>query len=571
MGYAWLFLVLWIPGFSCPALQATPSSGPVIPFPEKPVQGMAWSEQKNTKTVAVAQARTTQARFRARMDMAVFLLGTGHWLESFTHLSALESGDPGVTLNPLFRAVRGAAFALTGKHKNSLEDFSVPGLSGRAEIEAWKRVCRLHLISEDPARVPWEQIRTGLQIFPRHIFETLVVASARQAHMEQNYALIQPLLDMLEGQYDPGFRTEYHDLMGYSAFWNQDDERACLFWSPLARQNPVPWKGLNTLADVRARMHQKTPPPPAESLKRLEEARAWLVHEPVTGPFLETRARLHEQAGQTVLVLATWLERHALQNPPDQNFRAECSRAARNLLDDASAFQTAPLKALAHLEKWITHLDPPTPEEEHLLVNTVKRLVMLGMNEQAHTALARYEPRIQNPAALNLCTALHVILDYEKHEREDLPDDVRTRASPVMARTHDLDPAVRYRLITALARRAINTGEEIPVAENLLRAWPEEPTLQELLAALYRKTHRWEEAMVTEQGLLDPQQEAQPDNPVWRRRVLNLALCAFALNQKVRKEHLSKTWGPAMVQTPDARLFALLTGTDLAPPSPTVP
>jgi hypothetical protein len=123
-----------------------------------------------------------EAKEKARMDLALFLIGNGYGYEANGFLKIIKEESPQIAEKSQYRFLRGATDFLMGRYKESLKALMHPSMYGNDEGEYWRAAAKL-AAGEDIINASKFMIAKGniLTAYPREIKMKLGILTAKAA------------------------------------------------------------------------------------------------------------------------------------------------------------------------------------------------------------------------------------------------------------------------------------------------------------------------------------------------------------------------------------------------------
>lgn len=521
----------------------------IIRFPESPLKGEVWSQERAQKQNAILH-NSGPARERTRLDLALFYLTTFHYVESLNILRTLEAESSMIAIDPRFRAIRGMTLCLLNRYESGLKDLSSPTLSHIPETAAWKALCHHQLHPQDTLLMPWEDVYQQLKHYPRYAFEKIVFTIAQHAHQRGQFTLIQSFLEGLEGNYDAAYKTLYHDLMGYDAFYSKRYAQAFELWKANAEETPLPYRGMTQVADIM-RQWNGYQAQPQEAIQALEASRPFLIHEPLMRPMLETLAQLYERMGSYAPAVMVWRELAEKYGLSD--YTTPLYQALDHLLQDKDTFQKKPLKVVSVFEGCLPLISLQDMTGRALVMAGIQRLKELSLFDRASQVLASVQEPISEPAL----KIPYMIEAAELLFKRKLYEEALAQIQACWGEETHLMPQDKEKLFL-LQAYTLKAQGQFNQAEQTLIQGHGYPEVMQALATFYLEQERWPEAFAAYQKILG-QSKTDPHNPTWQRTVLNITLVAFHARDPHLRQWVHTTLKDAVQGTSLEETFRLLT------------
>jgi len=490
----------------------------------------------------------------ARLALARAYLANGLDPEGLAALEAAAAEDPLLAGQRDTALLRGLALVRMGRSAEALKALSVPILAGDSEGALWRAMAAAGTGDWKAAETGFLKVLPLVEGYPADLAQTIRATAAESAiengDAETAAARAEDARDL------PAWTRDRLALVRARVAEATGQVEAAL--DAYARLETVAVRPVSVEASLRgallARAAGKLSADAAiERLERL--AMTWhggAIEEGITAGL----ARLSLGAGR-------WREaftavRRANAFAPNANSSAALSREAQTAFENlylTDKGDTLPGVEAVALFFDFRELSPIGRRGDEVVRRLADRLVSLDLLEPAADLLQyQIDNRLNGPARSAVAARLATVR---------LMDDKPLQALKVLDATelpelpHDLKRArglIRARALSDLTRTdlALETLE----GEG-------GPDIERLRADIYWGARRWREAGETHEALLgEVWRTGQPLDDQARADAIRAAIAYDLAGETIGMERLKAKFSEAMAASPDARTFALLTGTD---------
>lgn len=498
------------------------------------------------------------------LTLAKINLANARGPEALGFLVLAEDTLPAIKDSLEYRALRGAANAVSGKYEDALDYFLDPDLETYSELDYWKSYTLAWLEDWQQAGERMPRDITALMQYPRSILERLGLKLSEVLLREGDVPTAEQILSALqknENALMKQTRAGIEYMRGVAHSISGEKELAKQKWEPLL-------KGSDDFYRVRAGLALTTQQLASKeidvdtAIDRLEGLRyAW------RGDELE--ARVNYTLGQLYIDQKRYIRgltilRDAASLRPDTDINREITAYMKDSFEGTImlAEDLSPLDAVSIFEEF-RELTPTGPEGLKLVQRLSERLVEADLLSRAadlldHQIEYRLEGAEKGRVAIRLATIYLLNREPEKAtEVLDIAEKIYAPMGPKDA--NDLDKRLfELELLRAKALSQLERSEE---AIDLLNGLTPQPAVNRLRADIAWNAMLWEDAAEALNDLIIDEKidASQPLSEAQASMILNRAVSLNLANDRVELANIRAKFGASMSKSSRARLFDIVT------------
>ncbi len=496
-------------------------------------------------------ADDTPARVRGHLNLIRLHLAHGFGQEALGHVRLARENLPAVGDSPEIRALAGAAKALTGYAQDSLQDLALPAFDDLAEAELWRGYANALLGRWDVAHRQFLRGDAVLESYPQPLKGTLAVQMGEAALRTGDWPVLEAQLARLDGPgITRGLDAARHYLEGLLLRHEGDPERAREALRRAVATGDQLYGVKAELAAIRFGVADGLVPS-EKAIDRLEGLRfAW------RGDGLEIA--VSHALGQVQIKDGRYRDGFETMKRTVALGADEATAdmiAAEMAATFAELFVTGTSDALPAVKAYALYRDyeelAPSGADGLVAVNRlVDRLTELDLLGEAEKLLEYHlTHRVEGPAAGAIGSRLAALYLLEANGRAALEALDRSAAAGI-------DPAVE-RQRRLLRARALSVTDRVDAALAQL-AGLRGSDADRLRADILWRAERWPEAAEALDVLIGPPPADGEIDGDTAQLVLNRAVAFSLAGDRVGLAQLAAEFAPAMLQTPQASAFRLL-------------
>lgn len=506
-----------------------------------------------------------QGRIQDLLTMAKMNISNERGQEALGYLSIAEDEMPQLSDNLEYLAMRGAAYAMSGKPELAWKDLSNPGLANFTELGYWKAYTLASLEDWDQAYQELPKDVTVLSGYPRPLLEKMGLKLAETALRGGDSALAEKILALLErdrSTLKPWTLAGLDYLRGESARQSKDTEAARELWEPLLDGHDRLYRARAGLALTMLEL-QEGKIDKEKAIDRLEGLRyAW------RGDELE--AQINYMLGKLYLEQDRYVKGFAILRDAATMAQTESNigKEIKNYM--STSYQDlivndkdlSPLDAATIYEEF-KDLTPPGDAGNAVIQRLAERLVEVDLLDRATALLQeQVDKRLEGAEKARVAVRLAGIYLIDKNPRPAITAlDTAEGVYAADTAMTDVERKERLREVGLLRARALSKINRTEEAIALLNTFEPDPDVNALRADIAWQAGLWEDAGEALQDLiLDEGLDLnRPLTPKQADLVLNRAVALNLASNRVGLANMRTEYETAMNQTSRGRLFDVIT------------
>lgn len=525
------------------------------------------SLEENRRVIMVGMGnKQGHGKVEDLITMAKLNVANDRGQEALGLLRVASNELPGIEENPEFKALRGAAGALAGKHDEAIEDLAAKELVPYTEIGYWKAFSLAGLEDWRQADQVMPKDISLLEKYPRQIRQPVVLALTEVALRAGKTDLAEDLLRMLEpefGEMSLPRQSAWKYLNGEFERQTGGDEQAIENWETLITGRDDYYRAKAGLSLTKLQLERKKITP-AKAIDRLEGLRyAW------RGDELETliNFRLGEVyidnedylKGLSVLRNAVSLSPNSIMSKEVTDYMTD---TFKSLFTKGKLKDVSPLDAVSIYDEF-KELTPIGEEGDLFVQQLAERLVDVDLLGRAGALLEhQLNHRLKGKEAVRVAIRLAAIRLLDNKAEGALHSLEVAEASLKEAQVEgSQDFTFEKREIKLLKARALSKTGKASEALSLLKNMPEDNDLIRLRADIAWNSGQWDEAARAFEGLIaiDNISSTRPMTEYQANLVLNRSIALNLAGNRTELAIMKDRYGDLMMQSDKARLFDLVT------------
>ncbi|NCC22501.1 MAG: hypothetical protein EOM26_08565 [Alphaproteobacteria bacterium] len=497
------------------------------------------------------------------VTLAKLNLANGWGAEAIGFLELAGSKLPALEGSPEFQALRGVAYALTGKYEDAFDDLSNQALDGNEEIRTWRTYTLSGLEDWQQAEEMRPRATDIIESYPPIVRVPVALQLAevalRAGKVEDGAALLA-IAERDSSEWDRYERNTWSYLSGESRRQKGQADEAQALWADLEKGFDEFYRAKAGLALTEFLLAGEDVGP-EEAIDRLERLRyIW------RGDELETRinfrlGRVYLDNGEFIKGLT--ILRDAASLEPDTRLGREIAENMTATFDDLlmgeGSTKLTPLDAVTLYEQF-PELTPGGVEGDRLVERLAENMVEADLLERAEKLLRhQIDHRLSGSEAARVGIRLAAIHLINKKPSDALA--TLDEAQEILGDAPGLDTVRKYREIRLLRARALSQMDRPVEALDILADMEVDEDVNRLRADIAWRSGEWDEAAeALEQMLADA-----GTNPARRlsehqaELVLNRAVALNLADNRLALSQLRERFEPSMKGTSRARIFEVLT------------
>jgi predicted negative regulator of RcsB-dependent stress response len=495
------------------------------------------------------------------LTLAKMNLGNDRGQEAVGFLDYAVQEMPALEGSSEFRALRGAAEAIAGKHELALADFKAPDLDKFPEIGFWRAYTLAWLEDWQQAIEVMPKDTAMLTGYPRPLLEKLGIKLAEVALRAGDTAKADNILAALEREHEhlkPWTSAGLDYLQGVAWQQKKDPEKAREKWTPLVDGKDDFYRTRAGLALTMLEQQEKKEPL-EKAIDRLEGLRyMW------RGDELESQVNF--MLGKLYIDRKQYIKgfnilRDAQSMSPDSDIGEDIDAFMHDkfkslLMDDKTV---EPLDAISIFEEF-KDLTPSGADGNKLVQSLAERLVETDLLPRAAALLQHqvdYQLSGEEKATVAMRTAAINLLDNEPDAAIKALDSAR-EIYAALATDEGKKKLRESDMMRAKALSQMNRTEE---AIALLTSFEPSPDVNTLRADIAWQAGMWEEAAeALNDRIVDESLDlARPLTPNQADLIMQRSVALNLSGNRVALTNMAKRYGDAMKKTPRAQLFEVVT------------
>lgn len=503
------------------------------------------------------EGQTADLMLLGKMELA-----NGHGPEALGYFDLAAQKLPDLASTPEFIAMRGAAYAQSGKFDMAYEDFSQTTLDPFEEIKLWRAYTLAGLEDWDQAGKMLPKDFSLLKDYPADVRDPMVLALAEAALRrgdpdvaDQMLSIIKPDEEKLILPYTAALqylRGEYHRQKNEIA---QTKE----FWEPLTtgRDDLYRAKAGLALTSLLVSSKEMTPDKAVDKLEGLRYA--W------RGDELETAiafrlGQMNIDKGDYLKGLSLLRQASSIEPASEQSQKITkyMSDTFRDLFMTKKLQETSPLDAVTVFEEF-SELAPQGEEADKLVRALAERLVEVDLLPRAGNLLSGQLEHLKglDGAAVAIRLTQIQLLDSKPDKALEALNKAETFLSPL-----PVDQTAQKRREIALLRAQAYSAQKKPEdAFSALALLNQDKDVLRLRAEIAWHAQRWQDAAdALEQAVaLEDISLTRPLTPDQADMILNWAVALYLSDNRYVLANLRERYADAMMQTDLAKKFEVVT------------
>ncbi|GEM_PF-491688 len=595
------------------AAAAKPSGNNIYNFPRWEMGGLQ-ALRRNLHTIMMdISSKPEDARISDILTAAKVNLANHRGAEALGLMRIALQKTPALESSVEFQALRGLAFALSGKFDEAIVDFSNEELRKYDDVKFWRVYTLAGLEDWKQAIEELPSDLAPVSSYPRALRVPLSLSMAEIALRAAKIPMAQSILKVMEAdlpELSLSGRSAWAYLSGEAARQAGKEDEAVRYWEKLAKDGKDDlYRAKAGLSLTRLEMERKNIKP-EEAIDRLEGLRyAW------RGDELETliNYRLgvvyvdHNDylKGLTVLRNAAGI---APSSETAKEAKAYLAQSFRRVFADNKLGDVPPMEAIALYEEF-KDLTPPGPEGDGFVETLAERLVQAELLGRAASLLEHHvNNRLQGDRRAEVAIRLAAIrlldgnaggalrsLDVAQAALDRaagrIPQTAQEGASLLPPQTGaadqagpqganeaasaaaaaaaaaEIDPllraarAERQRQIRLLRARALSMEGKADEALEVLESMVPDVDVNRLKTDIAWTAGKWEEAAFALNDLLAAEDisSRRPLNDYQRELIFNRAIALNLSGNRVALANLRERYNAHMAGTPRGQMFEIVT------------
>ncbi|MEE7490985.1 hypothetical protein [Methylobacterium oryzae] len=501
-----------------------------------------------------AVAATPSERGPARFALARADLANGLDYEGLTALEIAAADDPLLATQRETALLRGIALVRIGRNAEALKALSVPLLTDDREAALWRAMAAAGAGDWKTAETGFLKVLPLADGYPADVAQ-LIRARAAESAIENGDAETAAARAEAERDLPPWIRDRLALVRARVAEATGQTEAAL---DAYARLDASAVRPVSVEAALRGALLAQASGKlaPDAAIERLERLALTWHGGPIEDGITAGLARLYLAAGR-------WRDaftavRRANASAPDAPGTAALAREAQtafeNLYLTDKGDKLPGVEAVALFFDF-REMNPIGRRGDEVVRRLADRLVTLDLLDPAADLLQyQIDNRLTGPARSSVAARLATVRLMDDKPMEALKVLDATELPELPGELKRARGLIRARALSDLTRTdlALETIED-----------ESGPDIERLRADIYWRARRWREAGEAHEALLgDSWQSGQPLDDQARADIVRAAIAYDLAHEVIGLERLKAKFSEGMAASPDARTFALLTGTD---------
>lgn len=531
--------------------------------------GLPALDENQSVLMAGIGAKDDAGKIEDLMTLAKLTLANDRGYEALGYLKVAGDAMPDIMDNAEYKAMRGAANALSGKYDEAIQDLSDTALAPYTELGYWKAFTLAGL--ED-----WQQadqvMPTNFDVllsYPTQLREPMALTLAEIALRAGKVDVSEGLLGMLQATLPampPWDNAAWHYLMGETQRQLGNKDKAKEYWTPLIDGKDDLYRAKAGLSLTRLQL-ENNEITPAQAVDRLEGLRyLW------RGDELETL--INFRLGQVYVDNGDYLKglsvmRNAVSFAPEskmaQEVAAHMTKTFRDLFMTDKLSKVPPLEAVGVYDEF-KELTPAGEEGDKFIETLAERLVDVDLLGRAATLLDhQITHRLTGAEKARVAVRLAAVrlLDSKPEGalRALTVAEAAMKEPPAEGQPAPEANPGREREIKLLRARALSKMKKPKEAQEILGAMDNDPIVSRLRADVAWNSGDWEGAADAFQDLILAENISgqRPLTPYQTDLILNRSIALNLANNRVALANMRERFDDAMKQTEKAQLFDVVT------------
>lgn len=490
-------------------------------------------------------------------------LANGYGPEALGFFDLGGQKAPDVEKTPEFRALRAAAYALSGKHDLAFADLSDPALKPYTELDYWRAFVLAGL--ED-----WEQAGSILPKntdvvgkYPINVRTPMALTLSEVALREGDLGTAQEFLDMLEEDeknLPPSAHAAYQYLQGEIARQKDDLKTTRDLWKKLiaGKDDLYRAKAGLALATLDVSKKEMTYEKAIDTLESLRYA--W------RGDELETAisfrlGQMYIDKGDYVKGLGL-LRLAASVDPASEQSKkigVYMNDTFRDLFLTDKLSKASPMDAATIYEEF-SELNPQGADGDKIVRALAERLVEVDLLPRAANLLKmQVDSRVTGLEGSGVANRLAAI--YLMDGQPDKALETLNKSETFLAPLPVAETADKKREIALLRARALSDQKKPEDAFNILAMLSQDADVLRLRADIAWQSQRWQDAADSLEQLVNSQSITltRPLTDDQAETILNWSVALYLSDNRYVLANLRERYGEAMSQTQLAKKFEVVT------------
>lgn len=501
-----------------------------------------------------ATKREPAERVKAFLDLARLHFSYGYAQEALGYLVLATVAEPSIEASPEFRVLRGSVYALAGNGDASRDDLGLPPVVDQSDATLFRG---LAFARSDRWAEAYPAFHSGVPLlndYPDELFRPIALAAIEAALIQGDTGMAKLLLDKLEERTSlrPLVASALDYFRGRLLAAEGDNQGAAVLWKAAIAKRDLYYRSRAELALVQQGLAAGTLPA-KEATERLEKLRlAW------RGDDMEIQVLLllgqqrvasgQIEDGLSALRIASVI---VGDTPRGQEIRGVMSKTFNDLFEGNGADSLTPLRALTVFQDY-KDLAPSVASQDRVIERLADRMVQIDLLDMAADLLTKQvaaRTDATDKARLGARIAAIRLLDSK-------PDLALTALDTTEADKLPNDLKGERKLLRS---RALSKIGKVDEAVALLRD-DASPAADQLRVDIYWQARRWKQAADALARLAGPAPaDGTPLEDNRAKLVLNRAVALALAEDPAGLTQLKNGFGPAMRQSKEAELFAVLT------------
>lgn len=578
------------------ATNEKPEGNNIYNFPRWSMGGIEALDQNQHVLMVQLSGKKKEEQNEDLITLAKINIANDRALEALGLLRIALQNVPELEENKEFEALRGAAFALSGKYDEAILDFSRSALKDYEDIKYWRAYTLAGLEDWKQAIEVMPKTFGGIAYYPKPIKVPLTLTFAEIALRSGNAPLALEVLNTLKGDLPKmplNDASSWNYLAGEAARQKGDSKLAIEYWEPLVKNGKDDlFRAKAGLSLTKLQLDLKQIKS-HDAIDRLEGLRyAW------RGDELETL--VNYRLGQMYIDDKDYLKgltvlRNASTLSPGselaQNVSAYMMTSFRGVFANERLKAMSPLDAIS-LHQEFKDLLPPGDESDKYVEQLAERLVEADLLGRAASLLEyQVNNRLKGDKKTEIAIRLAAIrlldgnpdgalrsleiaqdtLDKmaagtETGPAQTKPQDVKPEAGevakpePKTVAKETIDPE-KQRQILLLKARALSMKKKTDEAMALLETMRLDPDVNRLRTDIAWSAGRWEEAAIALNDLI-VMEDISPKRPLTdyqRDIIFNRAIALNLSGNRVALANLRERHNAQMKNTAKGQMFEIVT------------